>query len=274
LLSSTRKDEIRLGLRKYNVQSIDVELVDPSYLYIVPSITVRYDSTKTSRTPGELAAAVASRVVSFESAYLSRFNQSFRYSKFLEYIDATDTAIETTNAVIRLRKTFNPSTTTINSYVINFNNAIQRFGTKELISGVPSHPGFGSITSTQFTYADETSYFDDNGFGTLRVYYKSSAGRLNRVYTNTTAGTIDYINGIVYINNFRPTSYSGSVVSVFAAPVSPNISPVRNQILLMSQSEVNIVDDASGKTVATATNVETIGETATLLTPQTKLYNF
>jgi hypothetical protein len=274
LFSANRKDQIIASIRRYNVQAIDVDMVDPTYLYIVPYITVRYNPKQTTKTPGELAAAVSSRVVSFEENYMSSFEKSFRFSRFLDYIDSTDEAILTTEATIRLRKTFTPNLAGVNSYTINFNNALQRLGAKELIAGNSKHPGYGGITSSTFVYGGQDSYFDDNGFGTMRIYYSSTAGQLGRVYTNYNVGTIDYDAGTVNINNFVPTSYTGDVISVVAAPVSPNITPVRNQILLMSQCEVNIVDDNTNLTLATASSVETVGQTATLLTPSIKLYNF
>jgi hypothetical protein len=274
LLSSTRKEEIKINLRKYNVQSIDVEIVDPTYIYVIPSLNVRYNSTRTTLTPGELASSIANRIISFESEYLSRFNQNFRYSKFLEYIDDTNNSIETSTAIIRLRKTFNPVLTSADSYTIKFNNAIQRLGTKELISGVSRHPGYGSLTSSSFVYEGYNCYLDDNGFGTVRIYYRSGVGRLGRVYVNYDAGTVDYDTGTVVLTNFRPTSYSGESISIIVAPLQPNIIPVRNQIILMSQSEINIIDDITGRTLTSVSSVETIGQTATILTPSGRLYNF
>lgn len=272
--SLNRKNEIVQNVRKYNVQSIDVEVVNPTYLYIVPLINVRYDPKLTTLTPGELAAAVSARVISFETEYLSNFERSFRYSRFLDYIDGTDNSIVATSADIRLRKTFEPSLSGSNSYVINFNNGLQRLGPSNLISGVSRHPGYGGVTSSPFTYADKTSYFDDNGFGTLRIYYPDASGALGRVYTNYTAGTIDYDAGTVYINDFLPTAYTGDTVSVIAAPMNPNVNPVRNQILLMAQCLVNVIDDNTGKTLSTASNIETIGQTSTILTPSIRLTNF
>jgi hypothetical protein len=187
LFSINRKNEIINNIRKYNVQSIDIDIIDPTYLYIVPYINVRYDPSQTTKTPGELAAAVAARVISFEENYMSSFDKSFRFSKFLEYMDSTDESIQTTDAQIRLRKTFTPNLSGVNSYTLNFNNQIQRLGTNELISGVARHPGYGSVTSSSFLYANKTSFFDDNGFGTLRIYYPDGAGRLGRVYTNFAA---------------------------------------------------------------------------------------
>lgn len=274
VFSQSRKAEIVANVKKYNVQSIDVEMTDPTYLYIVPEVAVRYDSNATTMTPGELASAVAARIIEFESSSLGVFNRSFRYSRFLDYIDGTDDSIVTTTANIRLRKTFVPSLSSINSYTLNFNNVLQRLGPTELISGVARHPGYGSFTSSSFTYLDNESHFDDNGFGTLRVYYRSGVGRLGRVYTNFTVGTIDYQTGTVQINSFLPSAYSGEGISVLASPVSPNITPVRNQILLISQTRVDIIDDKTNQTVATASNIETIGETATIQTPSIRLYNF
>jgi hypothetical protein len=274
LFSTTRKNDIRNSITRYNVQSIDVEVVDPTYLYIIPEIDVRYNPTQTSRTPGELADAVATKVIQFEAANLSRFGQKFRYSRFLDFLDSADDAIVSTNATIRLRKTFIPSLLNINSYTLKFNHTLQRLGTKELIGGVSQHPGYGSITSSQFVYSDFNSFFDDNGFGTLRIYYPSGTGRLGRVYTNYSAGTIDYETGTVTISDFVPTSFVGEEMSIVAAPINPNIMPLRNQILLMSQSVVNVIDDNTNRTVATASNIETIGQTATLLTPTGRLYNF
>jgi hypothetical protein len=213
-------------------------------------------------------------VVLFEQQNLSRFGQNFRYSKFLEYIDTTDDAIETTTIVIRLRKTFSPSTSALNSYVARFNNSIQRLGTKELADSLQK-PGFGTLTSSSFTYAGKSeSYLDDTGYGTIRTYYKSTVGTLGRTYTNYNTGTVDYDAGIVRLNSFQPSAFSGETMSIVVAPSSPNISPIRNQILLMSQCEVNMIDDVTGKTLATASNIETIGQTSTLLTPSGKLYTF
>jgi hypothetical protein len=173
-----------------------------------------------------------------------------------------------------LRKTFTPNLSGVNTYSLNFNNPLQRLGNKQVIFGNSKQPGYGSITSSSFIYSGNTCYFDDDGYGTLRIYYASTAGQLGRVYVNYTAGTINYDTGVVTIDNFVPTSYTGDTLSIIAAPLSPNITPVRNQILLMSQSDVNIIDDNTGITIATASSIETVGQTATLLTPSIKLYNF
>jgi hypothetical protein len=158
-----------------------------------------------------------------------------------------------------------------NTYNIRFNIPIQSLGSTGTSS---SYTGFGCLTSSSFTYKNQTCYFDDNGYGTVRIYYRSGKGDNARIYVNLTAGTVDYLNGVVTINSFLPTAIDSDVVSIFVAPVDPNIMPIRNQILLMSQSIVNVIDDRTNKVVSTSTNIETIGQTAIILPPTTKLYDF
>jgi hypothetical protein len=232
---------------------------------------VHYDPIATTKTPGELATDIAARVVSYESKYLSTFGKKFRYSRFLEYLDSTNDSIVGTNADIRLRKTFQPNLTSSNSYTIKFNAGIQRLGSHKTITG---YTGYGCVTSSSFTYQGQTAYFDDNGFGALRIYYRSGKGDNNRVYMNYNAGLIDYDLGIVSISNFLPDAIDSDVLSIIVAPLDPNVSPTRNQILLISQSQVNIIDDKTNKIVASASNAETVGQTAIILTPTTKLYSF
>jgi hypothetical protein len=102
----------------------------------------------------------------------------------------------------------------------------------------------------------------------------SGSSVLGREYLSTNIGTVNYETGVVTINNFLPSSFTGSSISIIVAPRYPNVAPVRNQILLISQSHVNIVDDSTGKVVATSSNIDTVGQTATILTPTVKLYNY
>ena len=270
-LSISRKNEIRDTVRKYNVQSIDVELVDPTYLFIVPYVDVRYNKIATTKTAGELASDVSQKIIDFEYEYLSNFAKKFRYSRFLTYVDSTNDSFVSTTTDIRIKKTLVPSLTNVSTYTINFNNAIQKIGDA---AGAGTSISYGCLTSSPFVYAEKECFFDDNGYGILRIYYVSGSSVLGREYLSTNIGTINYETGTVTINNFLPSSFTGSSISIIVAPRYPNVEPLRNQILLISQSHVNIIDDSTGKVVSTSSNIDTAGQTATILTPTVKLYNY
>jgi hypothetical protein len=113
----------------------------------MPEVNITYNPSATTRSPGELADAVSNKIIAYETNYLSRFGQRFRYSKFLQYIETVDNAIVSTTANIRLRKTFLPNVTGINSYNLTFNQGLQRLG---LSSDVQQNFAYGCLNSSQF----------------------------------------------------------------------------------------------------------------------------
>lgn len=246
LISSARKTQIKTNLRKYNVQAVDLEFVDPTFLYIIPTIRVQLDLAQTTTTPSAVAAAVAARIISFESNNLNRFDGRFRYSRFLDYIDGADRGITGTTADIKLQKRFLPSTTQQNTYTFRFNQQI-------------INPKLESaVNSSQFTYGGNFTYLDDDNAGNMRTYYETG---LDKIYTNTNIGTVDYVNGVIVLKNFLPVAYAGLYITLDVNPITQNFIPVRNQILLISDSIVTVYDDTSGKELAKVSTVSTIGET-------------
>ena len=117
-------------------------------------------------------------------------------------------------------------------------------------------------------------FFNETSSSGLECWWISNHISFIGASSCPSVGSIDYDTGTVTITNFVPEAYTGESISIIAAPLNPNITPVRNQILLISQSEVNVIDDNTNLTLSTASNIETVGQTTTLLTPSIKLYNF
>jgi hypothetical protein len=92
----------------------------------------------------------------------------------------------------------------------------------------------------------------------MRTYYENG---LDKIYTNTNIGTVDYVNGVIVLKNFLPVAYDGLYITLDVNPITQNFIPVRNQILLISDSIVTVYDDTSGKELAKISTVSTIGET-------------
>jgi hypothetical protein len=255
LISSDRKSRIITDLRQYNIQSIGAEIVDPTYLYIIPTVGVRYDPLATTKSASEIAAAVATKIISYESTELDRFDGRFRYSQFLKNIDLSDTSITTSSAVIRAAKRFVASTSNKTSYVIRFNAAIY-------------HPYDGNayaVSSSAFTYGGLTSYFDDDGYGNLRIYHLDSTGA--RAYAETNIGTVDYTRGIIQISAFLPsaTALNNSEIQIIVSVNDQNVEPIRNQVLLISGSTITVYNDNTGALEYAQSTVGTLGNTTTLL---------
>ena len=109
------------------------------------------------------------------------------------------------------------------------------------------------VASTGFYLGGTTEYFfDDDGVGNLRIYYLVDAVR---TYFDSTAGTVDYANGVIKITSVLITSVSnvdGVASTRFRLTVIPNstdIVPVRNQLLEIDTTNSTVV----GSVDATAT---------------------
>jgi hypothetical protein len=250
LVSTNRKERIKQSIKPYNVQSIDLEIVDPTYLYVVPTLIVRYDPLLTTLQPSEIAVRVANKVIAYESTNLNRFEGKFRYSRFLDSIDSAEDSIVSSTAKIEAQKKFLPSTTQSNTYRISFNRMIY-------------HPSDGyqtATSSTSFTLNDFTSFLDDDGNGNVRAYYVSQG---TRTYIKN-VGTIDYKTGLITLNAFQPTSVTTDEIDVRVELDDYNVTPIRNQILLIAGAKITLINDKTGAIDARLDSVSTVGNSATL----------
>jgi hypothetical protein len=251
LISTNRKIRIIEKIKEYNVQSIDVVVVDPAYLYVIPSITIRYNSNETELSGSDIGSLVANKIISYELNNLNLFEKKFRFSNFLSYISSADSSIAGATSTIYIQRKFAPSILVKDDYVLTYNQELRRLGDKKITDSL-----YGFVTSSEFTYKGEKCRFDDDGFGTLRTYYLDRTSS-KRIY-NGSVGEIDYILGKIKIYNFSPENINGEI-SVSVRPVYEDVSPIRNQILLISDASIRVVNDISNKLESTINSVDTIG---------------
>ena len=250
LLSDQRKSELVTLLQSKNVVTISPTFVDATFLYVVPRITVRYDVGQTTLTAGSISDKVSTAVVNFETSNLSLFDRKFRESDFINDVVSSDTSILGANITYSMMKRFTPNQNITTSYSIAFNNSISN----------PHAGHYGAISSTSFTFQNQTCFLDDDGNGILRIYYLDSQN--NKTYLNTSAGTVNYSSGLVVIKSVIITS--SSTIEVNAKPAINDISPARNMILLISKASIDIVNDSTGVTESSVSNVTTAGTTETI----------
>ena len=250
LLSDQRKSELVTLLQSKNVVTISPTFVDATFLYVVPSITTRYNVAQTTLSASQISDKVATSVLNFETSQLSLFEKKFRESDFMTSVTSSDTSIEGANITYRMMKRFTPNQNITTSYSIAFNNGISN----------PHAGHYGAIASTSFTFQNQTCFLDDDGNGILRIYYLDSQNQ--KTYLNTSAGTVNYSSGLVVIQSVIITS--SSTIEVSVKPAINDISPARNMILLISKAAIDVVNDSTGATESSVSNVTTAGTTETI----------
>ena len=170
-------------------------------------------------------------------------------------IDETENSIESSLTSINLRRSIAPVLGTPTSYSLKFSNEIKHESNTDV-----------SISSTRFSHSDDNGTLrtdcelqDDNGI--LQVFRTSGA---TRVVVANNVGTVNYTSGLVALTSFNPTTITDgtSNVSITVEPSSNDVTPYREQILLISNNDISIsmIDTAgSGKTTAVQTTTTTTG---------------
>jgi hypothetical protein len=220
-LTKTRlTDEI---LSKYNMLAINPIITAPEYTYIDVEATVKYDPVLTPLSAGEVQTKIISEIKDFFEKELTQFKVTLRYSRLINTIDSTDVSISNNLTSVKMyKKFFIEASNTVGNYIFRFDNAITP-GTS--VSSV-----FGnSEAGTQFALLDD-------GQGNILLY--DIAGEQ---FLNTEQGTIDYETGVVELIGFNPVLDTNTVISLYATPQSNDITAIRNNLLVLENSNISMV---------------------------------
>lgn len=235
-LSALTKNYIKKSLQDYRIASLDIQMVDPSVLYVETETTTFYDNRKTTKDNAGITSDVKNTLVKYgESSTVAKFGGSIRYSKVLGAIDDSDDSITRNNTILRMRRDMVAIEQTLASYEVCFTN--------------PIDPDKG-VYSTGFNLVGDikTYYFEDDKQGTIYSFYFDSLN--NKIIVNKKFGTVDYEKGEVFIGydtpiNITSTKVSNSIVEIRAYPVSQDVIARQSVYLSLdvAKSDINSVVD-------------------------------
>ncbi len=243
-LTTSTKETIKNQLKKYNVVSVRLEIVDPETTSILLTSNVKFNEQTTAKTSDTIKSNVISTLTNYNTNTLNQFDGVFRYSKIIGLIDNTDTSIVSNITTLKIRKEFAPTISASTRYDVYFRNSLYNPH-----SGHNASDG-GILSSTGFKIDGDTStifFLDDDGQGNVRRYSLSGS---TRIYANSSQGTIDYDTGQVTINSLNVSvvenirGSASSVIELTVTPSSNDVVPVRDQILNIDTTNSTITVEA------------------------------
>jgi hypothetical protein len=226
--TQNRKQSIKTSIVDRTPLAVDPVIIDADYTYIIPTITTYYDVTKSSLNDSAVAANVRDAITTFSTSNLGRFGNKLRFSRFVRSLDDTpDGYVLNNDATIKIEKRVTPNLNVAELVSLQFNNAIRP----------------GSMGSSEFTYNGFSAFLGDDGLGIISIFrYSDSKERVNII---PVAGTVDYVTGIVTIENFLPSAFSNLELRINVSPENLDIIPIREQILLLNSPDaiINVVGE-------------------------------
>lgn len=220
-LSDNLKAKIKQELiQKYNVVTVIPEIVDPTYLYILTDVQTSFNKALTTKSETEIQQLIKNVILTYSTDNLQKFNSVFYFSKLLKEIDAVDASISGSLMDLKLMTKIFPRTGITENFVITFSNPI--------IPGTVASSTYN--TGTSGSTAKQAIYDDGNG-----ILYTKDVAFDNIIFSNI--GTVNYETGLM---SFNILPYSVPIdtydIRFYATPVSENVSPFNNQILVMDNS--------------------------------------
>ena len=248
-VSDFDKQQILNKLSGYSLVGIKQVLVDLKILYVEVDSYIYYNSSQVTNIDN-LKTGVYNVINSYsKSVDLNKFGGRFKYSKLLQLIDNSDSAITSNITKVRIRRNLNAQINATAQYELCFGNAFH------------INPDGLNIKSTGFTIFGETGtcYFTDtpgtNGTGIVSIVTLDAGTEKYRVVNNK-VGTVNYLTGEILIGPvlIRSTELENNVIEIQAYPESNDIVGLKDLYLALdvSNSKINMVRDtiSSGEQIS------------------------
>ena len=268
-VSDFNKSRILSQLKQYTVSGINPRIIDLKILYVEVDSSVYYNNTQVSSADSLKTRVLNSLTKYSESLDLNKFGGRFKYSKVLQVIDTTDTAITSNITKVKIRRDLKASLNQFAQYELCFGNQFHVNPTGLNIKST----GFNISGESSTVYLTDTPTISSNGntitnvtsagdvflnrptnvsakTGVISVVKIDSNG--NRTVVIKDAGTVDYVKGEIILGtiNITSTTKPNGIIEIQAFPESNDVIGLKDLYLSfdVSKSTINMVRDviASG----------------------------
>ena len=258
-LPKIKEAEYKKFLRSRSSVAIEPLFVSPDYTYLYVKTNIKYNINLTGLNPEDIRTNVIDSILNHASVNLNNFGRTLRYSRFIRDVDAAETSIISNETQVELIKYLTPVlSTTVTSTSTSTSGSLVSLATSGVISSGQNVtidfknplrndiPGKGVehltgdihvVSSSTFTYNGLSNCrLEDDGDGTMRIV--NTSGKNDR--TILKIGTVDYDTGIIRINNFNITNYTGTSLKIYAKPRTLDITSSQNVILNIIENDVDV----------------------------------
>ena len=249
-LSLSEKNSVLKKLREFSVAAIQPTIIDPSVLYVDLNSFVYYNPNNTRRTPAEIKNLIIITLNALNaSGEFNKFGGKFKYSKVQNIIDDAERSITSNITRVTMRKNVTVDLNTRVNYSICYGNRInQQTSTNPTILS----SGFKIVGDNVNTY-----FLNDDGAGSLRLYYVKGTGEFE--YIDGLWGSVDYDMGEIVINDLiiQSTSVANDTLQIKATPKSNDLVSLRETYITMGidNSVITVIED----TISSGSNLSGTG---------------
>ena len=249
-VSDFDKEQIKNKLKQYTVSGIDPEITDLKILYVEIDSSIYYNYSQVTNVD-DLKTKVTNSLVNYsESTNLNVFGGRFKYSKLLQIIDNTDTAITSNITTVKIRRDLKSLINSPTQYEICYGN---RFHVNPNGKNIKS-TGFKIFGVTDTVYLTDIPN-SDLKTGIVSIVKESANSSIPTVVVKS-AGTVNYETGEILLGSIVITSTElvDNIIQIQAFPESNDVVGLKDLYLSfsVSDSKINMIRDviASGDDIS------------------------
>ena len=240
-ISDFTKSRILSQLKKFTVSGINQKIVDLKILFIELDISVYYNFSQISTEDTLKTKVIQSLTHYANSVNFNQFGGRFKYSKSLQVIDNTDTAITSNITKVKIRRDLKVAVNQSAQYELCFGNQFHVEASGRNIKST----GFFITGESSMVYLTDSPNAD-GVTGTLAIV-KEIDNKQIRVVSKS-AGVVDYIHGEVKLStiNITGTQRNDDIIEIQAFPESNDVVGLRDLYLSLSvsKSTINMLRDS------------------------------
>ncbi len=199
--------------------SIEPVIISPQYVYIEPTIVVKYDLRNTNKTQADIKNLVLESITSYKNNNIGKFKTPFLYSKFVANIDDSHESIISNQTTIRLITEIYPRQNISYSDTIYLDNEIT-----------------GDIYSSVFMFDNKVAYLLSNENNQLDIVSSTDS---TKTYLKRNVGSINKSIGQIILRDFK-TDETSPLIRIFCETKEFDINSPVGKILQIQDSDIKI----------------------------------
>lgn len=273
-ISDFTKSEILSKLKNYTISGITQRIVDLKILYVEIESSIYYNNSQYSNSDDLKNKIISSLNLYANSTDLGKFGGRFKYSKLLQVIDNTDTAITSNITKIKIRRDLKALLNSVAQYEICFGNQfhINPDGYNIKSSGFKIEGDSNTLYLTDTPNKKIDGTLDGSGMGVISAI-KISNTTSNIEVVLKSLGTVDYIKGEIIINPIKivSTDIPNSIIQIQSYPESNDVVGLSDLYLSFDVSTSVPFINMKKDTIISGENVSGLRFTTTSSYPNGKL---
>jgi hypothetical protein len=249
-VSDFDKENILAKLRQYSVSGINAKIIDLKILYVEIESYIYYNENQIASS-SDLKTKVNTSLTKYaESIDLNKFGGRFKYSKVLQVIDNTDSAITSNITKVRIRRDLKALINQQAQYEICFGNQfhVNQYGYNIKSSGFKIQNELDDVYFSDVPNSDgKTGVIAIVKPATEVSIQTQSNISLQPFIIIQSAGLVNYETGEITINtvNITSTSLDNDIIEIQAYPESNDVVGLKDLYVSfdVSKSQINMVKD-------------------------------